>query len=267
MSVSDDFEIGAWPQDDFSAYGPVESKKLSRRQKLVGSLVHRNWLRIPHVFHQDEVDITRLEEYRQSWNSNRGFPQEKLTLLSFLIKAIAKGLSEFPQFNASLDQDGSMTFKKYFHIGVVVDTSDGLLVPVLRDCDKKDISKIATELRHLSKKASSKGLTTDEMAGGCITISSLGHIGGTSFTPIINAPQVAILGVTRAKWKPIGLSEDDLALRYCVPISLSYDHRVINGADAARFCARLSELLNSPEDLVEGFPLSNHDDRELTDAR
>ena len=265
MTIAGDLEVGPWPVDDFSAYGPVETKKLPRRQQLVGSCMHTNWLRIPHVFHQDQADLTSLEEYRQALNSKN--PSSKLTLLPFLIKATAKALHEYPKFNASLAKDGSLVLKKYFHIGVAVDTPDGLLVPVLKNCNTKNVDEIASELQQLSHKAVEKGLSINEMSGGCMTISSLGHIGGTGFTPIINAPEVAILGVSRASWTPVSSRKGELDFRYCVPLSLSYDHRVINGADAARFCRRLSEILNSSEELDQEFFASDQNEREVASGR
>ena len=248
MSDANELNLAPWPKDDFSAYGEVEVQPISRIQQLVGSFLGRNWVRIPHVFHQDEADITALDALRKQLNADK--PEQKLTLLPFLIKAMAKVLAEFPQFNASLDGEGNIVYKKYFHIGCAVDTPGGLLVPVLRDCDSRSIYELAEELAAVSEKARTKGLSTAEMAGGCMTISSLGHIGGTGFTPIINAPQVAILGITKARWQQVVHSPDRVEFQYSVPLSLSYDHRVINGADAAKFCVRLAEILAEPEKLV-----------------
>ena len=243
-----ELELAPWPKDDFSAYGEVDIQPIPRIQQLVGSFLGRNWVRIPHVFHQDEADITRLDAFRRALNEAN--PDQKLTPLPFFMKALAAVLAEFPQFNASLDGEGNLVYKKYFHIGAAVDTPGGLLVPVIRDCDTRPIREIAAELAELSEKARSKGLSTAEMAGGCMTISSLGHIGGTGFTPIINAPQVAILGITRATWKQVVKAPGDVDYQYRVPLSLSYDHRIINGADAARFCVRLAEVLSDPEGLI-----------------
>ena len=255
MSDPNDLNLAPWPQDDFSAYGEVDVQPISRIQRLVGSFLGRNWVRIPHVFHQHEASITELDALRKKLNaaskadSTGQTPQTKLTPLPFFIKALTLALQEFPQFNASLDGEGNIVFKKYFHVGVAVDTPAGLLVPVIRDCDKKNIHAIAAELAAISEKARGKGLSTAEMAGGCMTISSLGHIGGSGFTPIINAPQVAILGITKAEWKPV-VKDGEVVTEYRVPLSLSYDHRVINGADAARFCVKLATALADPEALL-----------------
>lgn len=247
MSDGDQLNLAPWPKDDFSAYGEVEVQPLTRIQQLVGTFLGRNWVMIPHVFHQHEADITAMEAKRKELNSSR--TDAKLTPLPFFIKALTAALKTHPQFNASLDGEGNIVLKKYFHIGVAVDTPGGLLVPVIRDCDSKSSYEIASELAAISEKARTKGLSMAEMAGGCMTISSLGHIGGTGFTPIINAPQVAILGITKAVWKPV-VVDGEITQRYCVPLSLSYDHRVINGADAARFCVSLSENLAKPESLL-----------------
>lgn len=248
MSDPNDLNLAPWPKDDFSAYGEVDVRPIPRIQQLVGSFLGRNWVRIPHVFHQDEADITRLDALRKELNAQN--PEQKLTALPFIMKALALVLAEMPQFNASLDGEGNLIYKKYFHIGAAVDTPGGLLVPVIRDCDRRSVHDIAAELASISEKARSKGLSTAEMAGGCITVSSLGHIGGTGFTPIINAPQVAILGLTKAVWKQVVHAPGQLEYQYRIPLSLSYDHRVINGADAAKFCVRLAEILASPEGLV-----------------
>ena len=227
MSDANDLDLAPWPKDDFSAYGEVEIQPIPRIQQLVGSFLGRNWVRIPHVFHQDDANITAMDELRKSLNAEG--PETKLTPLPFFIKALVGALKELPQFNASLDGEGNIVYKHYFHVGVAVDTPAGLLVPVIRDCDSKSIHEIATELAVISEKARTKGLSVAEMAGGCMTISSLGHIGGTGFTPIINAPQVAILGITKAEWKPV-VKSGEVVTEYRVPLSLSYDHRVINGA-------------------------------------
>lgn len=214
---------------------------LSRIQKLTAGYLSRNWTVIPHVTHHDEADITELEVLRKRQGERIG---RKLTLMPYLMKALATLLAKYPQFNASLDASGNnLVFKKYFHIGMAVDTPNGLLVAVLRDCDKKGIEALAAEIEDLGKRARSRGLPMKDMVGGCMTISSLGHIGGTAFTPIVNAPEVSILGVTRAQWKPHRCSGDALEWRLFLPLSLSYDHRVINGADAARFLRDLQALL------------------------
>ena len=238
-----DLKLAPWPKDDFSAYGEIEIKPIPKIQQFVGSRLSRNWVCIPHVFHQDTADITRLEQVRKSHNADN--PDKKLSLLPFLIKALVAALQEYPIFNTSLDGDGNIIYKKYHHIGVAVDTPSGLLVPVIRDCDKKSICEISAEIAAMSVKARSKGLSMAEMSGGCMTISSLGHIGGTGFTPIINAPEVAILGVTRSEWKPGKAKNGDIEWRYTVPLSLSYDHRAINGADAARFTRQVANTLES----------------------
>ena len=232
-----------WPEVDFSEFGEVENEPLSRIQSLTASFLHRNWVSIPHVTHNDEVDITELESHRKKLAAEG----VKITPLAFQLKAVVAALKEFPRVNASLDGSGkNLILKKYFHIGIAVDTPAGLLVPVIRDCDKKSIEELAQEIRAISEKARTKGLTMAEMSGGCFTISALGGIGGTSFTPIINAPEVAILGVTRTRWQPDRGENDELVWRQMMPVSLSYDHRVINGADAARFCRYLDEVM-TPE--------------------
>jgi pyruvate dehydrogenase E2 component (dihydrolipoamide acetyltransferase) len=234
------FDLPPWPQVDFSAYGPVESRPLSRTQKLVAGFMARNWMMIPHVTHHDEADITQLEETRKRLSAEQGI---KLTLLAFLVKAAVKALQLNPGFNASLDGTGAnLVLKKYFNIGIAVDTPNGLLVPVLRDADNKSLAQIATEIAEVSELARTKGLPFDRMSGGCFTISSLGSIGGTAFTPIINAPEVAIMGVAKSSEKPVKVA-GQLEWRTMLPLSLSYDHRVINGAAAARFCVDFSRSL------------------------
>lgn len=233
--------LAPWPQVDFSEFGEIETKPLSRIQKLVAAFVGRNWIAIPHVTHNDDADITDFEARRKA-GAEAGGP--KLTPVPLLVKALADALVAFPQFNASLDVDGGkLVLKKYVHVGVAVDTPGGLLVPVIRDCDVKSAAAIATEIVALSEKARAKGLSMSEMSGGCITLTSLGHIGGTSFTPIVNAPEVAILGVTRARPVPIPAADGGIAWRQMLPLSLSYDHRVVNGADAARFCRFVADRL------------------------
>ncbi len=231
-----------WPDIDHSQFGEVGATvPLSRIQKLTAGYLTRNWVTIPHVTHHDEVDITELELRRKREGEAAG---RKLTLTPYLMQALAALLARHPQFNASLDASGqNLVFKKYFHIGLAIDTPNGLLVAVLRDCDKKDVLPLAAEIDELAAKAKTRGLPMKDMVGGCITLSSLGHIGGSAFTPIVNAPEVAILGVTRAQWKPRRGADDALEWRLMLPLSLSYDHRVINGADAARFCADLATSL------------------------
>lgn len=231
-----------WPEDDFSVYGPVEATPVGRIQHHVGRVMHRNWSSIPHVTHHDDVDITDFEGRRKAWNNAN--PDRKRTLLPVLVKAAVAALQAYPQYNCSLSADGATLYQKqYYHIGFAVDVPAGLLVPVVRDCDKKSIDEIAEEIAALSEKARGKGLAMTEMSGGCFTLSSLGHIGGTAFTPIINAPEVAILGITRTQDRFLPDEEGRPVLRQLLPLSLSYDHRVINGADAARFVRAVGEFL------------------------
>jgi pyruvate dehydrogenase E2 component (dihydrolipoamide acetyltransferase) len=244
------FDLPPLPKVDFSRYGEIESQPLSRIQKISGAYLHRNWVSIPHVTQNDLADITALEVYRKD-NADkvqqRGF---KLTLLVFLIKAGVLALKKFPAFNASLDETReNLVLKKYFHIGIAVDTPGGLVVPVIRDCDQKDIFQLAEELADLSQRARDGKLKPAEMQGGCFSISSLGGIGGTSFTPIINAPEVAILGVSRSAISPQWDGET-FQPRMMLPLCLSYDHRVIDGANAARFIRYLSNCLEDFENLA-----------------
>lgn len=235
-----------WPTEDFSAYGSVEARPVPKMQGYVGRAMHRNWVSIPHVTHHDDADVTEFERRRKQWNA--AHPDDKRTLLPALIKASVAALEQFPKFNCSLSADGATLFaKKYFHIGVAVDVPSGLLVPVLRDCDKKGIADIAREIAQISEKARTKGLSIAEMSGGCFTLSSLGHIGGTGFTPIINAPEVAILGVCRTQERFAPDANGNPVLKQLLPLSLSYDHRVINGADAARFVRAVAEWLGAYE--------------------
>lgn len=232
-----------WPEDDFSAYGPVEEKALGKVQHYVGRAMHRNWSSIPHVTHHDEVDISGFEERRKGWNEAN--PEQRRTLLPVLMKAAVAGLKEYPQYNCSLSADGATVYQKdYYHIGFAVDVPGGLLVPVVRDCDRKNLDEIAEEIVELSEKARGKGLAMAEMSGGCFTLSSLGHIGGTAFTPIINAPEVAILGITRTQQRFAADEAGNPVLRQMLPLSLSYDHRVINGADAARLVRAVGDFLD-----------------------
>ncbi|AOB31011.1 dihydrolipoamide acetyltransferase [Bordetella sp. H567] len=231
----------AWPQIDFSKFGPVEAKPLSRIKKISGANLHRNWVMIPHVTNNDEADITDLEALRVTLNKENEKAGIKVTMLAFLIKAIVAALKKFPEFNASLDGD-NLVLKQYYHIGFAADTPNGLVVPVLRDADKKGILDLARETSEMARKARDGKLSPSEMQGGCFSISSLGGIGGTHFTPIINAPEVAILGVSRSEFKPVWDGKQFVP-RLKLPLSLSYDHRVIDGAAAARFNAYLGALL------------------------
>jgi pyruvate dehydrogenase E2 component (dihydrolipoamide acetyltransferase) len=230
-----------WPQVDFAKFGPVEAKPLSRIKKISGANLARNWVMIPHVTQFDEADITDREALRVRLNKENEKSGVKLTMLAFLIKAAVAALKKFPDFNASLDGE-NLVYKQYFHIGFAADTPNGLVVPVIRDADKKGVIEIAREMGELSAKAREGKLGPAQMQGGCFSISSLGGIGGTAFTPIINAPEVAILGVSKAQIKPLW---DGKAFqpRLMVPLSLSYDHRVIDGASAARFTAYLAQVL------------------------
>ena len=228
-----------WPKVDFSKFGAVERKPLSRIQKLSGANLARNWAMIPHVTQFEDADITEMEAFRKRLGEEN--KDTKVTPLVFLIKAAVAALKKFPAFNASLDGD-ELVLKQYFHIGIAVDTPDGLVVPVIRDADRKGLLELAKELGEISAKARDKKLTSADMQGGCFSISSLGGIGGTAFTPIINAPEVAILGVSRSAMKPVWNGKDFDA-RLMLPLSLSYDHRVIDGAAAARFTSYLSQVL------------------------
>ncbi|WP_339884942.1 pyruvate dehydrogenase complex dihydrolipoyllysine-residue acetyltransferase [Vreelandella maris] len=231
------------PEVDFSQFGEVEEKPMGRLLKMGATNLHRSWLNVPHVTQFDEADITELEAFRKAMKAEVEAQGAKLTPLPFMVKACAFALRKFPQFNVSLKGDGeTLVWKNYVHIGIAVDTPDGLMVPVVREADKKSLVEIAKEMADLGKKAQTKKLKRDEMTGGCFTISSLGSIGGTAFTPIVNAPEVAILGVSKAQMKPVW---DGSAFqpRLMMPLSLSYDHRAINGADAARFTAFLADVL------------------------
>ncbi len=234
------FDLPPQPKVNFSRYGDIEVQPLSKIQKVSGSYLHRNWVSIPHVTQNDLADITDMEVYRKATAKEQGI---KLTPLVFLIKATVAALKEFPTFNASLDATReNLVLKKFFHIGIAVDTPDGLVVPVIRDCDQKDIFQLATELGELSARARAGQLKPIEMQGGCFSISSLGGIGGTSFTPIINAPEVAILGVSRSSMQPKWDGEG-FQPRMMLPLCLSYDHRVIDGANGARFTRYLASCL------------------------
>jgi pyruvate dehydrogenase E2 component (dihydrolipoamide acetyltransferase) len=228
-----------WPSVDFGKFGAVESQPLSRIKKISGANLHRNWVSIPHVTQHDEADITEMEAFRKKLGEEH--KDVKITPLVFLIKALVAALKKYPAFNASLDGD-YLVLKKYFHIGIAVDTPDGLVVPVIRDCDQKGLLQLSQELAEISGKAREKKLGPNDMQGGCFSISSLGGIGGTAFTPIINAPEVAILGVSKSQTKPVW-NGSEFAPRLMLPLSLSYDHRVIDGAAAARFTAFLAQVL------------------------
>jgi pyruvate dehydrogenase E2 component (dihydrolipoamide acetyltransferase) len=238
------FTLPEMPQVDFAKFGAIETVPLSRIKKLAGANLHRNWVSIPHVTQHDEADITDLEAFRKSNSAETEKQGFKLTMLSFLIKACVTALKAHPEFNASLDKSGeNLVLKKYFHIGVAVDTPEGLVVPVIRDVDRKGVFDLARELAQVSQRARDKKLSPTEMQGGCFSISSLGGIGGTAFTPIINAPEVAILGVSKAQLKPV-YKDGKLVPRLLLPLALSYDHRVIDGAAAARFTTYLCSVLS-----------------------
>jgi pyruvate dehydrogenase E2 component (dihydrolipoamide acetyltransferase) len=230
-----------WPKVDFAKFGPIEPKPLSRIKKLSGANLHRNWVMIPHVTNNDEADITDLEAFRVSLNKESDQTGVKYTMLGFLIKAVVAALKKYPEFNASLDGD-QLVYKQYYHIGFAADTPNGLVVPVLKDADKKGLSEIAKETSELAKKARDGKLSPADMQGGTFSISSLGGIGGTHFTPIINAPEVAILGVSKSYSKPVWNGKEFVP-QLTLPLSLSYDHRVIDGAAAARFNNVLRSLL------------------------
>jgi pyruvate dehydrogenase E2 component (dihydrolipoamide acetyltransferase) len=236
------FNLPDWPKVDFAKYGPVEVKPLSRIKRISGANLHRNWVAIPHVTQFDEADITELEAFRKASSPDSEKQGFKLTLLAFLLKACMTALRQHPEFNASLDGD-NLVVKKYYHIGVAVDTPDGLVVPVIRDVDRKGVFDLARELAEVSKLARDKKLKPGDMQGGTFSISSLGGIGGTAFTPIINAPEVAILGVSRSSMRPI-FKDGQFVPRLMLPLSLSYDHRVIDGALAARFTSYLASVLS-----------------------
>ncbi len=236
--------VAPWPQVDFAKFGEISKEPLSRIKKLSGSFLHRNWVMVPHITQFDEADITELEQFRKSQQSLAEAQGVKLTPLVFMMKAIVAALKEFPWFNASLDANGAeLILKKYFHIGVAVDTPNGLVVPVVRDVDQKGLFQLAKELGEISKKARDGGLSAQEMQGSSFTISSLGGIGGTAFTPIINVPDVAILGVSKSQIKPV-YESGEFKPRLLLPLSLSYDHRVIDGALGARFITFLVKQLS-----------------------
>jgi pyruvate dehydrogenase E2 component (dihydrolipoamide acetyltransferase) len=241
VSAGGGLNLLPWPKIDFSKFGEIEEKPLGRIPKISAANLARNWAMIPHVTQFEDADITELEAFRKKLGEEN--KDLKVSPLVFQIKAVVAALKKFPQFNASLDASGeTLTLKKYFNVGIAVDTPDGLVVPVIRDADKKGLLELAAELSDISKKARDKKLTAADMQGGCFSISSLGGIGGTAFTPIVNAPEVAILGVSKAAMKPVWNGKE-FAPRLILPLSLSYDHRVIDGALAARFAVFLANQL------------------------
>jgi pyruvate dehydrogenase E2 component (dihydrolipoamide acetyltransferase) len=244
--------IAQAPVIDFSQFGAVETKPLSRIKKLSGANLHRNWVTAPHVTQFDEADITDLEDFRKSMQADAEKRGVKLTMLAFLIKASVNALKAYPNFNASLSPEGdSLIMKQYYNIGFACDTPDGLVVPVVRDVHQKDVLDIARDLGELSTKARERKLKIEEMQGGCFTISSLGGIGGTAFTPIINCPEVAILGVSRSSFQPVyDAKTKSFEPRLILPLSLSYDHRVIDGADGARFTSHMRMMLSDVRRLL-----------------
>jgi pyruvate dehydrogenase E2 component (dihydrolipoamide acetyltransferase) len=231
-----------WPRVDFAKFGPVEVKPLSRIKKISGANLHRNWVMIPHVTNHDDADITELEQFRVQLNKEIEKGGVKVSMLAFMIKVAVAALKKFPEFNSSIDGD-NLVLKNFWHIGFAADTPNGLVVPVIRDADKKGVVDIAKEMGDLAKLARDGKLKPDQMQGGTFTISSLGGIGGTYFTPIINAPEVAIMGVCRSFWKQVSNDGKTSSWRYILPLSLSWDHRVIDGAAAARFNAYFGSLL------------------------
>jgi pyruvate dehydrogenase E2 component (dihydrolipoamide acetyltransferase) len=238
------------PAQDFSKFGPVETRPLSRIKRVSGPHLHRSWLNVPHVTHSDEADITELDAYRKELDAAAKAEGYRVTLLAFLLKAAVSALKQFPEVNSSLAPDrNSLVLKRYYHLGVAVDTPDGLVVPVLRDVDRKGITELSRELGEVSAKARAGKLSPTDMQGGTFTISSLGGIGGTDFTPIVNAPEVAILGVVRSRMAPVW-DGDAFVPRLLLPLSLSYDHRVIDGALAARFVRHLCGVLEDVRRLV-----------------
>lgn len=238
------FNLPAWPVIDFSKFGPVESRPLTRIQKISGPALHRNWVTIPHITQQDEADVTDMEAFRKTVSDENAKQGIKITPLVFLMKAAVAALKKFPEFNASLAPGGdALILKQYYHIGVAVDTPEGLVVPVIRNVDQKGMLQLAQELAEISQKARDKKMGPGDMQGGTFSISSLGGIGGTHFTPIINAPEVAILGVSRSTMKPVW-KDGQFVPRLMMPLSLSYDHRVIDGAKGARFITYLNAALS-----------------------
>jgi pyruvate dehydrogenase E2 component (dihydrolipoamide acetyltransferase) len=246
--------LPAVPVVDFAKFGPVETKPLSRIQRISGPRLQASWVNLPHVTQFDEADITDLEDVRTKLKQKAAQEGIKLTPLAFIVRAVVKALNEFPTFNSSLDPSGAnLVMKKYTHMGFAADTPGGLVVPVIHDADRKDVYEIARQLAELSEKARAGKLQATQMQGGSFTISSLGGIGGTAFTPIINAPEVAILGVSRSSMKPV-YRNGSFVPRLILPLSLSYDHRVIDGAMAARFTTYLAGVLADPRQLTEAVP-------------
>ncbi len=238
------------PAQDFSKFGPVETKALPRIKKISGPFLHRSWLNVPHVTHNDEADITDLDKYRKELDTAAKADGYRVTLLAFLVKACVSVLKQFPEFNSSLSPEkDSLILKKFYNIGIAVDTPDGLMVPVVKDADRKGITELSKEFGDISTKARDGKLSPNDLQGGTFTISSLGGIGGTSFTPIVNAPEVAILGVVRSKMMPVW-NGSEFAPRLMLPLSLSYDHRVVDGALAARFTRQLCYLLEDDRRLL-----------------
>ncbi len=242
----------AMPAIDFSQFGATETRPMSRIKKLSGANLHRNWVTAPHVTQFDNADITDLEDFRKSMQDDANKRGVKLTMLAFLMKAVVNALRTYPNFNASLSPSGDeLILKQYFNVGFACDTPDGLVVPVIRDVNQKDVMDIARELGELSAKARERKLKVEDMQGGCFTISSLGGIGGTMFTPIINCPEVAILGLSRASVEPVwDAKAKSFEPRLMLPLSLSYDHRVIDGADGARFTSHLRMMLSDVRRLL-----------------
>jgi pyruvate dehydrogenase E2 component (dihydrolipoamide acetyltransferase) len=244
------FAIPPAPRVDFAKWGEVEVRQLGKVRRVSARNLHRSWVTVPHVTQFDSADITDLEAFRRSKAEEAKQRGTKLTLLAFLLKAAAVVLESFPTFNASLEPGGeAIVVKKYYHLGFAVDTDNGLVVPVIRDVDRKGLIELAEELATLSQKARDRKLSPEEMAGGTFTISSLGGIGGTAFTPIVNHPEVAILGVSRAEMQPVW-RDGSFVPRLVLPLSLSYDHRVIDGADAVRFTTRLKTVLSDIRNLI-----------------
>ena len=244
------FSLPEIPAVDFSKFGPVETKALSRLKRLSAQNLHRSWITVPHVTLFDEADITDLEEFRKSKKADAERHDVKLTPLSFMIKAVVYALKKFPEFNASLSPDGeNLIMKQYYHIGFAVNTDAGLMVPVVKDADKKGIFELAKELAELAQKARDKKLAPADMQGGCFTISSLGHISSTGFTPIVNAPEVAIMGISRSRIQPVYI-DGEFVPRMVMPYSISFDHRVIDGVAAAEFARELSHILSDIRDIL-----------------
>ena len=242
--------VAPMPEIDFAEFGDVEIQPLTKINKLTGQFLHRNWVTVPHVTQFDEADVTDLEKFRKELNAEHKDSGIKVTILAFLIKALVSALKEYPRFNSSLDSTGeNLVMKQYIHVGVAMDTPAGLVVPVIRDCDRKSLIELAEEVVATSVRARDKKLSPADMQGGCISISSLGGIGGTKFAPIVNAPEVAILGVSRAEMKPV-YKDGEFVPRLILPLSLSYDHRVIDGADGARFTSFLSKVLSDTRRLL-----------------